>query len=251
MQALHQQFFPRDRSKVAEILDPNRKLLAEGPLLEVVPDDKGEGRKVLRYMILFSDSLLAASKDGDDKLHLEWRVNLYASSVTFLPAQSAEKGSDNCIRIVERTVTTGFPLSVICTYDLYPFQEGPFSMSYWAKHLQSFADGPNELYHLTHTGITKARLLQKNLLSPEDWQLLTSNGAVVGYQESDSVQHEGSLVDSISIIQHGKCCVTKDIKGKQIILGVMDAGELFGEMNFLSESASKEATASVVADRPE
>ena len=88
VQALHQKFVVRDRIFIQEILNPSRKLLGEGLLLEKVDDEKktekskkSDKDKVLRYILLFSDLLVCASKDEDDNLHLEWKVDLYTSQI--------------------------------------------------------------------------------------------------------------------------------------------------------------------------
>ena len=36
---------------------------------------------------------------------------------------------------------------------------------YWKTHLQPFADGPNELHHLTQCGINKARYVIQYAIS--------------------------------------------------------------------------------------
>ena len=131
LQALYQRFVPTDRPYVSELLNPTCKLVAEGPLLEELADEflssrKEKTNRVLRYVILFSDSLLCASKDDNDKLHMEWKVNLYASSLVLLPPRGSPRDKENIpqvdldhnpslaerIQITTRTVTTGFPLSV-------------------------------------------------------------------------------------------------------------------------------------------
>ena len=84
LQALHQRFVPKDRYKVPEILDDSQKLLAEGPMLEIPGDSKGKKEakeQILRYIVLFSNVMICAIKDDKESLHLEWKVNLYCSSI--------------------------------------------------------------------------------------------------------------------------------------------------------------------------
>lgn len=94
LQALHQRFLYKDRHKVNEILDPVYKLLAEGPLLENIYEDarsRKERQKVLRYIVLFSETLICATKDNNDVLHLAWKVNLYSSSIQHIPESKCKQ----------------------------------------------------------------------------------------------------------------------------------------------------------------
>lgn len=114
VQALYQQFHSDYRKLVPEILDPSRKLLAEGPILENVYDDyrswKGK-QKVLRYVLLFSNLLICASKDDDDVLHLEWKVDLYCSSIKAIEGNN-DNAKDFFFILTNRQVTGGIPFMI-------------------------------------------------------------------------------------------------------------------------------------------
>lgn len=67
------------------------------------------------------------------------------------------------------------------------------------------------------------------------------------FKKDETIQQEGETVSGFSLITKGKCCIAKKVNDKQVLLGIMETGELLGEMSFLSNREFKEASCSIVA----
>ena len=67
------------------------------------------------------------------------------------------------------------------------------------------------------------------------------------FTKDETIQAEGSIVSSFRLITEGKCCIAKQLDEKQVLLGIMETGELLGEMSFLSDNPVKIASGSILA----
>jgi len=74
-----------------------------------------------------------------------------------------------------------------------------------------------------------------------DKNILTKNN----FQDGQIIFEEGSLRDSIYVVESGLVELSKDMNGKKIILEVVCPGDIFGEMSFIMHGPRR-ATARAV-----
>jgi CRP-like cAMP-binding protein len=89
------------------------------------------------------------------------------------------------------------------------------------------------------------------ILSPEDWEILLkgdSQECMLTFAKDDVILREGQKYSLVCQIVNGSCRIEKAVPGSDgvtVELGSLGKGEIFGEINFLTEGR---ATASVIAD---
>ena len=80
-------------------------------------------------------------------------------------------------------------------------------------------------------------------LSLEEQRELVSKARHLDYKRGESVFHEGDPADIIMIIRYGKVKISRySLEGKEYVLDILTAGEIYGEQNIFGGKAF-EATA--------
>jgi CRP-like cAMP-binding protein len=98
---------------------------------------------------------------------------------------------------------------------------------------------------LTRTGnLEKEDIVDAEALTQSNWDLLLQGAKIQKYKKENAIIREGENFQRIYQMISGQCRIEKGNK----CLGVMYAGQMFGEISFL---VSGGATASVIADSDE
>lgn len=100
--------------------------------------------------------------------------------------------------------------------------------------------------------------VEEEILSTNDWHVLLKESKCTSYKKNDIIVKEGEWATSIYQIGKGRqveavgcignikrCRAEKVIDGNSQVLGVMETGEIFGEIGLLQ---GLKTTASVIAD---
>jgi len=85
-----------------------------------------------------------------------------------------------------------------------------------------------------------------NEFSERDWRILLAGAKLVTYRKDEVVVMEGSQNNTLFKIKSGYCNVMIQREGKQIVVGDLRQGTMFGEMSVLLEKSGY-AAASVIA----
>eukprot|EP01094_Clydonella_sp_ATCC50884_P000676 TRINITY_DN1050_c0_g1_i1.p1 TRINITY_DN1050_c0_g1~~TRINITY_DN1050_c0_g1_i1.p1 ORF type:complete len:853 (-),score=266.69 TRINITY_DN1050_c0_g1_i1:483-3041(-) len=220
-------------------------LMAEGPMI-YEQENVGMGGLVTHksvHAFLFHDVLAVAKCDISGRpTHLQWHVELINADI-----QETETGRF-VVSEVRRIKT--YPFIYIASYVLvasHPPHDDSFWRAGFDAAMESFWRDESKKINLSKA---MDKHMTENLLTEEDWALLSIGGETKEYNEGDYVVRHGQVNESLFLIERGSVSVMVPApsghRQDKMVVASLGSGEIFGELSMLSRD-SVTATADIVA----